>query len=288
MKALIREPLLHFLLLGASLFAAFKLIGRADGPRPATIVVTHGRIESLATGFARSWQRPPTPVELEGLVRDHVREEVYVREAMALGLDKDDTIIRRRLRQKLEFISEDVAAQAEPTEQQLAAYLNAHADAFRTDRRFSFSQVHLDPRRRGQALAGDAARLLQRLRSGTQVDVATLGDSLLLETRLEDRPAGELEKQFGRGFTARLAEFPIGQWRGPIPSGYGAHLVFVHSRAEGRLPRLAEIRDAVRHEWSNARRLESNESFYQALLRRYTVVVEPAAPDKMRVADARR
>ena len=126
MKRFIREPLLHFLLLGALIFAAFKIISGDDASRPSKIVVTQGRIESLAVAFARTWRRPPTTAELEGLVRDYVREELYAREAMALGLDKDDTIIRRRLRQKLEFISEDVANQVDPSEEQLRAHLTQH------------------------------------------------------------------------------------------------------------------------------------------------------------------
>ena len=123
-KNLVREPLLHFLLLGALIFVAFKFIAR-ETSQPGKILITQGRIESLETAFSRTWRRPPTASELEGLIRDYVREEVFAREAVALGLDKDDTIIRRRLRQKLEFISEDVAAHAEPTDEQLQRVLES-------------------------------------------------------------------------------------------------------------------------------------------------------------------
>src|SRR4029453_10496070 len=159
MKTIVREPLVHFLLLGAVLFIAYGLVsksGSSDGPRKIT--VTQGQIENLVSAFAKAWQRPPTSEELAALVRDLVREEVYCREAMALGLDRDDTVIRRRLRQKMEFISDDLATQAQPTDAELDAYLTAPPDSFRVERRFTFTHVFLDPEKHGPNLARDAAR----------------------------------------------------------------------------------------------------------------------------------
>ena len=151
---------MHFLLLGALIFGAFKFIS-GETIEPGKILITQGRIESLEIAFSRTWRRPPTASELEGLIRDYVREEVFAREAVALGLDKDDTIIRRRLRQKLEFVSEDVAAHAEPTDEQLRAYLKEHADAFRGDRRFTFRQVYLNPQQRGANLIATRRKCLR-------------------------------------------------------------------------------------------------------------------------------
>ena len=139
MKQILKEPLLHFLLLGAAIFAAYGLVSKRSGGEPGKIVVTQGQIAAMAVGFTRTWQRPPTREELEGLIRDRVQEEVYCREAMALGLDKEDTVIRRRLRQKMEFVSDDVAALAEPTDDELNAFLKVHADAFSVQRQFTFS-----------------------------------------------------------------------------------------------------------------------------------------------------
>jgi hypothetical protein len=276
---LLKEPLLHFMLLGAAIFGAYGLLSKGTATEPRTLVVTQGRIEALATAFHRTWQRPPTASELDGLVRDYIREEVCAREAIALGLDKDDTVIRRRLRQKLEFVSEDITAQAEPTDDQLRAYLKGHPEAFRVEPQFTFSQVFLNPERRGDDLSRDAVQLLAQLRqAGT--DAGTLGDSLLLDHRFDALPAGVVAKQFGESFAATLGELPSGQWHGPIASGYGAHLVFVSERTEGRLPALEEVRDAVRREWANAQRLEANEKFYQTLLQRYTVTIEGPLPAK--------
>ena len=243
---------------------------------PGKIVITQGQLESMVESFTQTWQRPPTHEEWEGLIRDRVREEVYYREAMALGLDKDDIIIRRRLRQKMEFVSDDVAAQAQPTDAELNAYLQAHPDSFRVEQRFTFRQVYLNPdkarrkpraRRRATARAveaGTAARPISR-RWAIRSCWSNHYDAL---------PASEVGKQFGEKFATAWAGLPLGQWQGPVESGYGVHLVFVSERTEGRVPALAEVRDAVRREWDEAQRLEANEKFYQELLKRYTVTIE--------------
>ena len=159
--------------------------------------------------------------------------------------------------------------------------MKAHAAGFGVDRKFTFSQVYLDPSRRGEHLAQDANELLIQLRQqGLDVDLSSLGDVFLLEHRFEAAPTTEIAKQFGDKFAAKLADVPVGQWFGPVESGYGMHLVFVEERTEGRLPELAEVRDAVRRDWTNARRLESNEKFFQNLLKHYEVVVEKIDPAK--------
>ncbi len=163
MTKILREPLLHFLLLGAVIFAAYGWVSKRISDEPGKIVVTQGQIASMVETFTGTWQRPPTSEELEGLIRDRVREEVYYREALALGLDKDDIIIRRRLRQKMEFVTDDVVAQAQPTDDELSAYLKAHPDPFRVQPMFTFSQVYLDPEKHGENLARDTAQLLAQL-----------------------------------------------------------------------------------------------------------------------------
>ncbi len=274
MKRLVREPLLHFLLLALLIFAVYSRVSR-PGEASGHIVVTQGQIASMSEAFSRTWQRPPTHDELEGLIRDRVQEEVYYREAIALGLDRDDTVVRRRLRQKMEFISDDVGQHLEPTDQQLRAYLDAHQGAFRLERRFTFSHVYLDPARHGENLSRDTAQLLARLKqAGGRADVSELGDSFLLEHTFEAVPSSEVAKQFGENFAATLGELPPGEWRGPVESGYGVHLVFVTERTEGRLPGLDDVREAVRREWTNARRVEANGTFYQSLLQHYVVTIE--------------
>ena len=275
MKKLLRERLVHFLVLGLLVFAGFRFTSRNEAGEAGEIVVTQAQVESLVSGFSRTWQRPPTNLELEGLVREYVREEVCAREALALGLDKDDSVIRRRLRQKLEFISDSVASQADPTDDQLEKFLQVHAENFRGPRQLTFSQVYLDPQKHGDNLSRDVNQLLAQLRlAGSRPDMSKLGDSLLLEQDFEAVSLGEVSKQFGEKFAAKLVELPVGEWSGPIESGYGLHLVTVRERKDGSLPALAEVRETVKRDWVNAQRSETNEKFYQALLKRYTVTIE--------------
>ncbi len=276
---LLREPLVHFLILGALLLIASNLLNRHTSGDTRKIVVTPGEIEHLEDAFTRENQRPPNEKELTGLVRDFVREEVYYREALALGLDRDDAPIRQRLRQKMEFISEDVASQTEPTEDQLRSYLDSHPDKFRVDQHFTFRQVYLDPARHGRRLNADAQQLLAKLnKAGAKADLSSMGDPFLLDPNSQDVSAGDVARDFGEKFAAVLGELPVGKWQGPVESGLGMHLVYVSNRTDGKIPRLNEARDAVRREWANEYRLEANERFYEGLLKRYTVTVELPQP----------
>ena len=271
MRRLLTEPLLHFLLLGLAIFGAYGVLGPDEQP-PSSIVVTEGIINGQIESFSRTWLRPPTPQEVDELIREYVREEVYYREGMALGLDRDDTVIRRRLKQKLEFVAEAAGIAAEPTDDDLRVFLEQRPDAYRTDARVSFMHVFLSAERRGDAVAQDAARVLGALRSGNEmVDPAALGDPTMLERQFEDVPLRDVAAQFGDGFAGRVAELPVGQWQGPIESGYGLHLVLVGEKADGRAPELEEVRDALRRDWLNERRIAANEAYYQSLLQRYTV-----------------
>ncbi len=278
MKKFLREPLFHFLLLGAALFAVWLWRRDAGGSDSGRIVVTRARISQLATGFARTWQRPPTQPELTGLVEDFVREEVCVREAQKMGLDRDDTIIRRRLRQKFEFLTEDTLEAAAPTDADLAGWLKAHPDPFRVEPRVAFRQVMFDPGRRGASVERDARKALARLNSGGRgVDFAALGDSRMLPPVVELSPESEVARIFGEKFAARVVGLAARGWTGPISSSYGLHLVEVTERAEGRMPELAEVREAVAREWSVAQRKQRREALFRELLGRYKIIVEPPA-----------
>jgi hypothetical protein len=282
LKAIVREPLVHFLLLGLALFLLDAWLRPASAPAgQGEIVVSEARIRSLAQNFSRTWQRPPTREELDGLVASTIREEVFYREALALGLDRDDAIVRRRLQQKMEFVSEEAAALAQPTDDELAAYLKANPDAFRIEPRATFSQIHLDPGKRGAALDADARRLLQKLNAAdTPTDPTPLGDVLmLLEPHYGNAAQAEIARLFGSDFADALVKQPVGRWVGPIPSGYGVHLVRVDALTPGGTPTLADVRPLVEREWRNARRTELAKSFYDTLRAKYKVTVRmPEAP----------
>lgn len=276
MRALLRDPLLHFLLLGAGLFALYRLVAGED-VAPKEIFVAARTIEGLADNWQRTWQRPPTQTELDRLVDDYVREEVLYREALAAGLDRDDTIVRRRLRQKMEFVSEDLAAQAEPTDQELQTYLDQHPDAFRLPTRVSFEHIYFSRDRRGESAGKDAASVLARLQSSARApEAASLGDPIALAPRYDGIAVDELDRLFGDGFAAQLIEMPPGVWAGPSESGYGLHLVRVTEVIPGALPALGEIRAQVTRELLVQRRQKLSDEFYAKLREGYTVNVEPA------------
>jgi hypothetical protein len=272
-RRLLREPLLHFLGLGAGIFALFAAVA-GDDPSARRVVVEPGMVASLAATFQATWQRPPTPGELEGLVADHVREEILYREAAALGLDRDDVIVRRRMRQKMELLAESFGEEVVPVEAELEAWLREHPERYRSEARVSFRQVYLSPER-GAALEADAERLLAALRAdGASLDPAALGDRIGLPPALRDAPLSDVARHFGDGFAARLEAASPGEWTGPVESGYGAHLVRIESRVEGRLPELAEVREAVRRDWQSARTRDARERFYEALREGYDVRIE--------------
>jgi PPIC-type PPIASE domain len=271
---LLREPLLHFLVLGAALFGLFSMVDKNSSEAPAKIIVSTSRVTTLADGFARTWRRPPTEQELQGLVEDYIRDEIFYREGRAAGLDRDDFVIRRRVRQKMEFLAEDMAA-AEPSDEQLAAYLASNSERFRTEDRLTFHQVFLSATRRGNALDDDARQIADTLvRTSAPEDTATLGDPFLLGEEFREMSQSDIARTFGEGFAKRLSAIAPGRWQGPIPSSFGVHFVFVDERAKGSLPSLDSVREAVQREWLNARRIEAEQKLYRTLRDRYQIVVE--------------
>jgi hypothetical protein len=275
MKRIIREPLLHFAVLALLIFGAYRALSPA-GPQsnPDSIVVSAGKIEQMAAIFARTWQRPPSPEELKGLIDDYVTEEIYVREALALGLDTDDTVIRRRLRQKMEFMTSADVDALTPTDAELQAYLDAYPDTFSEAPQVGFQQVYLNPDRHRETMDQDAAALLEALRADPEADTSVLGDASLLPYELPLTSVGRIDRIFGSEIAASVAQAEPGVWTGPVASPYGLHLIRVTTRSPGRLPALAEIRDEVLREWSNAKRQDLEAARLAELLGRYEVRID--------------
>jgi PPIC-type PPIASE domain len=269
---LLREPLVHFLLLGAGLFLLSNALGGSAGSSNE-IVVTRGQVASLIQSWQLIWQRPPTESELNGLVQDYVREEVLCREAISMGLDEDDTVIRNRLRQKMEFLADDTAEIAEPTDEDLERYLRENVERFQVAARVSFRQVYVSRDRHGDGTRARAEEVLKKLRAGSSPE--TLSEPLSLSAQYDSQSPNEVGRNFGDEFSRELFQVQPGSWTGPIESGYGLHLVLVSSRDDGRAPELVEVRDAVAREWIASRRKAANEAFYQSLLDKYSVRIEP-------------
>jgi hypothetical protein len=283
---LLREPLLQFLALGAMLFALYGLAGKRSADAPEKIVVSASRIANLGDGFARTWRRPPSEQELQGLIEDYVRDEVFYREGRAAGLDRDDVIIRRRVRQKMEFLAEDMSA--EPSDEQLAAYLASNPERFRTEDQITFHQVFLSATRRANTIESDSKQIGSVLaRADAAVDATALGDPFLLGEEFRGVSPNKATSLFGESFAERIFAMEKGRWQGPVSSGFGQHFVFISERVSGGLPLLDDVRPAVRREWANARRLEAERKLYASLRERYEIVVE-APPAKAASAEISR
>ena len=271
-RRILREPLLHFLLLGLALFAYYgRVAPDDDGKR--RIVVTQAEVDLLSTQFQGTWNRPPSPVELNGLVDSYVRDEILYREGVALGLDRDDAVIKRRVRQKLDVLFEESVAQRPATDADLQAYLDAHPATFHKPAVVSFDQVYF---------GSDAAapQRLERARAALArgADPATLGQATLLPARQDALPLDFIARDFGEEFAGQLAKAPVGEWSGPVTSGFGTHLVRVSAIEPAQSPALADVREAVAREWENERRQQAHAAALAKLREQYRVEIQAVLP----------
>lgn len=276
---LFKEPLLHFLIIGAGLFLLFgwrannaSMPGGLAGMPTAQILVTQDKIDQMNGQFEKTWQRPPTAEEQKGLVEDIVRNEIYYREALAIGLDRDDEVLKRRLRQKMEFIYEDIASVAEPTDEDLRAFMKKYQEKYLADPQMSFRQVYVSSYKRGKSAEADARQILIQLTKGVSPD--TLGDPTMLEPEVRLSPLWDIIKQFGDEFGKGLLDLEPGVWAGPVRSGFGLHLVFVKERRGGRMPELKEVRETVKRDWMVEKQKELKDAAYAKIKERYDVVFE--------------
>ena len=276
LRRLLKEPLVHFLALALVVFAVYGVINTSEAEKPDRIVITGPRIEQIAGLFAKAWQRPPTVAELKDLIDDYVKEEILVREALALGLDKDDTVIRRRLRLKMEFLSDAESEALSPTDAELEAYLRANPGKFEIDPMIAFRQIYLNPARRRGTLDRDAATIIEVLLSSARADPSALGDSTLLPSELPVTSKSSISQIFGREFADALRNATPDQWTGPVKSAFGFHIVRVSEYKTGRIPALDEVRDAVAREWANDKRKARQDARFNELLKRYQVTIESA------------
>ncbi len=272
LQRLLREPLLHFLAIGGLIFLLFAAVDDTRDAPTDVIVITPERIDALSRNFARVWLRPPTGQDIERLIQAHIREEIYYREALALGLDRNDTIVRRRLRQKMEFLADTGADLLAPAAGELEAWLAANEETFRHGPRLAFEQIYL-----GESPPPDTiARALNTLQSNPAADPSAFAKRSLLPARLALSPPNAIDGVFGQGFFGRLVELPAGTWAGPVESAYGVHLVRIGESLAPRTPPLQEIRDSVLRDWKAAKARELRELHYTRLRERYVVEIHRA------------
>jgi hypothetical protein len=272
-----KEPLVHFLVLGALVFALYSYIG-PDAPADDEIVVSRGQQEHLVTAFTRTWQRPPTQAEFTGIVDDWIREEIAYREGQRLGLDSNDTIIRRRLRQKLEVLADEIVSMAEPGEEMLQEYLEDNIENYTLEPVYTLRQVFFNVDERGAAADQDAEQALLLLETDSVLtNPENLGDRLSLAHRQVRKTESELAALFGRDFAGNLVDLEVGKWQGPVLSGYGLHLVLVEEFVPGRPLTLEEAERDVRRDWDNQQRVKAIDTLYEEFRKDYTITIEPIA-----------
>jgi peptidyl-prolyl cis-trans isomerase C len=282
-KRWLREPLLHFLLIGIAVFAVYAYIyrGRGGGESSRQIVLSLDELRQMDMYFESQWHRQPTPQELRNMVEDKVRQEVLYREALAMGLDKDDEIVRRRMAQKMQFLAEDVAAAHEPSPAELQAWFEKNTGKFALPTRLSFRHLYFSPDKRGKDAQQDASNALARIARQPEDSkaAAALADRFMFQDYYADRAPEQLAKEFGPQFAVAVEKLKPGSWQGPIESGLGWHLVFVDSVIPGRIPAFEEVEPDVKTAWLGAQKTEAIETAYKAMRAKYTVLL-PAAPAK--------
>lgn len=271
LKSLAQEPLVHFLLAGLLVFGIASWRGTAVDPADRTIKIDEDRVGLLAQQFEQTWQRSPSGAEVDQLIRDYVREEIYYREALRMGLDQDDPIIRRRLRSKMEFLAASQVESAIPTDAELQAWMARNPGRYAPGSRYSFDQVYIGPAN-DPDIDQRVETALARLRAGAVP--TSVGQPLSVPARLEDKGVDAISNDFGDGFAAALRTLKSGDWSGPIASGFGMHLVRITQITPGTPPQLADVRQRVENDWRAATLEARQAKAYQALLDGYSVQIK--------------
>ena len=271
LKAASREPLVHFLIAGLVVFLISSLRGPEIDPNSRKIVLNETQIEQLVSEWQKTWQREPTPTEVDAIIREFIKDEIYFREAIRLGLDKDDLVVRRRLRSKMEYLSNSAAESQIPSEKELQDWLDKNPLKYAIGANYSFEQIYfnadneIEKRKRTNTI-------LSSLKNGT--DWQSLSDDISLPAQMENEDIENIGKVFGEEFANNLGPLPVKAWSEPIASGFGFHIVRILQKTEGRKPKLAEVRAEVERDWRAKTALLREQKSYQSLLDGYKIEID--------------
>jgi len=281
---LLKEPLFQFLLLGAAIYGAYGLYGPPEeSSDERTVIVDKNRIDSIITQWDSRWKRPPTRQELDGIINAYVREEILYRKAVEIGLNEDDPITRRRLAQKLEFLTKNIALLKKPEDGELEQYFKDNIDLFRAPDLISFYHVFIDPDARGNATLDDAAKLMEDLQKAGAPDsnAAAAGDRFMLENKYSQASKLDVRRHFGSGFAESIMQLEPGKWHGPVLSGFGVHLVYVFEIIETAPPKLSDVQEKVLVSWQEKQQEKFNKDFFENLKANYDVIVAEVPEDRI-------
>ncbi len=273
LRTIVREPLLHFLLIGAALFLYYGHHAPGGGDE-RRIIISQQLVDDLAQQFRQTWTRPPSASELHRLVDTYVHDEVLYREGMEAGLGREDAVIKRRVRQKIEVMAEEDSPQAVASDAQLQAYLTAHARQFARPAVVSFEQIFMGPAGSG----ADARMAAAKATLARTKDPQSLGLPTMLPRHVERQGIDVVGRDFGEAFAAALPGLALGEWSGPVTSAFGVHLVRLYALEPSATPALADIRPEVTREWENEQREAALAASYQKMRAGYQVVIEAKLP----------
>ena len=289
LSRLLREPLFHFLLLGAALFGVYRYLPPQGPAQPAAqaaepaaapsrqILLSLDQLTRLALAFQANWGREPTSQELDRMVEDDVKEEIFYREGLALGLDKDDEIVRRRMAQKMQFLAENVAAQHAPSDAELRAFFDQNRKLFEEPPRLGFRHLYFSPDRRASNARADAEKAFGEIKGETEEVKVSGADPFMYQDYYRDKAPDYLRKEFGPDFAEAIVKLPTGSWQGPIESGFGWHLVFIDTLIPARAPPFEEIEPDVKQAWLAEQKAKAVKQAYDEMRAKYTILM-PAPP----------
>jgi peptidyl-prolyl cis-trans isomerase C len=283
-KQFFKEPLVQFLLIGGCIYGAFALFGAPEEDAGENQVsVDSARIGSMISQWESRWKRQPTREEIEGLIDSYVKEEVLYRQAVTMGLGEDDPITRRRMAQKLEFLTSDLANSMQPGEGELEQYYADNEATYRAPDQISFVQVFFNPDDRKDATVEDAKAELEKLKAAGKPNPATLqaGDRSMVKSNFSAADQAGIARDMGRGFAESVMGLEPGQWHGPVLSGYGVHLVYVFEGEKGAVPELAAVKEKVLGDWLEQQREEFNAEFLKNLKSRFDIVIDELPADRL-------
>ncbi len=283
---IVKQPFVHFLLLGAVFYLLYTWIGGPAIREPDNVIrVTVADVSRLDAAWRARWNRPPTEEEIAGLVRAYVREIALYRHAVAMGLDRNDAAVRRMLGQKLQSLTQNlVELSLSPTDQELQTYFAVNKERYQPPALITFTQLFLDPDQRGEKTLEDAEEILAILRALPEPTdgIDEIGDPFMLQRYYPGKTKMYISRQFGQDFAQSVFELAPGEWHGPVLSGYGVHLVYVDHMEESPLPEFAPVRVLVKQDWMDEKRREFQDVYIEEVLARYEVVFDespPATPD---------
>jgi peptidyl-prolyl cis-trans isomerase C len=273
---LIKEPLLLIIVAGGLLFLAYSALDNYLNRDKSLLVVSNNEIEMLEISWESRWNRPPTPEERDGIIGKYIEDRVLYKTAIEMGLDKDDQVIMGRMVQKLKFLGNDLIRPAQPSEQDLVTYYEKHKEEYIPEEMITISHIFFDPDKRDEQTLPDADKALQALRSRGEFDgdLSAYGDAFMLQNYYPDRTALEIRKLFGSGFTESVFELEPDTWHGPVLSGYGTHLVYIHNHQKSELPAFEIVREEVKSDWMEEMQKKLNDRYVESLMARYEIVYE--------------